>query len=149
MLTDVVSGVESALELRYLRDVEQPHALPTGTRNEPEKQDRSIRYRDVRYRAWHVIVELDGRAAHPLTEMFRDRKRDNGATVAGDRALRYGWRDVVGEPCAVSEQVVAVLRLGGWTGQPRPCGPRCAAARSARLPDPPVPVRVPAGVPVA
>ena len=41
VLTDVVSGVESALELRYLRDVEQPHALPTGTRNEPEKQHRS------------------------------------------------------------------------------------------------------------
>ena len=44
VLTDVVSGVESALELRYLRDVEQLHALPTGTRNEPEKQDRSIQY---------------------------------------------------------------------------------------------------------
>jgi hypothetical protein len=37
VLTDVVAGVESALERRYLRDVERPHHLPAGTRNKPEK----------------------------------------------------------------------------------------------------------------
>ena len=72
-----------------------PITLPAGTRNKPEKQHRGgNRYRDVRYRAWHVIVELDGRAAHPLTEKFRDMKRDNGATVAGDSgaAVRLAGR---------------------------------------------------------
>jgi very-short-patch-repair endonuclease len=147
VLTDVKIGVASPLELRYLRDVEKPHDLPSGTRNEPEKQPRrSNRYRDVRYRAWHVIVELDGRAAHPVTEKHRDMGRDNVAAVAGDAALRYGWLDVVGVPCAVASQVAAVLRRGGWTGRPRPCGPRCAAW-SLDLPAPPV--RITAGDPVA
>jgi very-short-patch-repair endonuclease len=130
VLSDVESGVASALERRYLRDVERPHDLPPGIRNQPEARPQGgNRYRDVRYRAWQVIVELDGREAHPVDEKFRDMSRDNVAAVAGDAALRYGWRDVVGAPCAVAGQVAAVLRLRGWTGRPRLCGPNCAVMR--------------------
>ncbi len=130
ILAEVEIGVASPLELRYRRDVEQRHRLPSGACNEPERRGRGGHwYRDVRYRSWQVIVELDGRAAHPETGEFRDMRRDNVAAVAGDAALRYGWRDVVGQPCGVAVQVSAVLRLGGWTGQPQACGPGCVIAR--------------------
>ena len=87
-------------------------------------------YRDVRYRPWRVIVELDGRAAHPMDRAFRDMRRDNTAALAGETTLRYGWRDVAGDPCGVAAQVGAVLRLGGWTGRPQPCGANCSVPPS-------------------
>jgi very-short-patch-repair endonuclease len=132
VLAEVQVGVASNLELTYRRDVEQRHRLPAGTRNEMEDGPRGgHRYRDVRYRPWHVIVELDGREAHPVDEAFRDMRRDNIAAVAGDTSLRYGWRDVVGDPCGVAAQVGAVLRLGGWAGGPRKCGVACTVDRPA------------------
>ncbi len=130
VLAEVQVGVASNLELAYRRDVEQRHHLPAGTRNEMEDGRRGGHwYRDVRYRPWHVIVELDGREAHPAGEAFRDMRRDNVAAVAGDTSLRYGWRDVVGDPCGVAAQVGAVLRLGGWAGSPRRCSAACSVDR--------------------
>ncbi|MGS0688188.1 hypothetical protein ACVBEQ_24020 [Nakamurella sp. GG22] len=127
-LTDVDDGVASPLEARYRHDVERRHRLPAGVRNRPEvRPDGGRRYRDVRYREWQVIVELDGREAHPDDEAFRDLRRDNHSAAAGDMTLRYGWRDVVGDSCAVAAQVAVVLALGGWTGRPRPCSAACAA----------------------
>jgi very-short-patch-repair endonuclease len=130
VLAEVQVGVASNLELTYRRDVEHRHCLPAGTRNEMEDGPRGGHwYRDVRYRPWHVIVELDGREAHPVDGAFRDMRRDNVAAVAGDTSLRYGWRDVVGDPCGVAAQVGAVLTLGGWTGRPRRCGAACTVDR--------------------
>lgn len=126
VLREVEDGVASPLERRYRREVEQRHHLPGGARNIGESRPTGGNwYHDVRYRSWNVIVELDGREAHPRHRAFRDMWRDNVAAVAGDAALRYGWRDVAGDPCGVARQVTAVLRLGGWTGRPRPCGPGC------------------------
>lgn len=130
VLSDVDDGVASPLERRYRRDVEHGHRLPTGARNKGEPRPGGGRwYRDVRYRPWHVVVELDGRAAHPADGAFRDMRRDNFAALAGDTTLRYGWHDVVGDPCGVAAQVGAVLKLGGWTGSPQPCGAGCSIPR--------------------
>lgn len=126
VLADVDKGVQSPLERRYFRDVERAHGLPRGTRNQVERTASGNRYRDVLYRRWSVVVELDGRAAHPHEGAFRDMHRDNGLTVAGDAVLRFGWRDVVGRPCLAAAQVAQALRQRGWAGLPRPCGPSCA-----------------------
>ena len=77
VLDEAGSGVHSQLERRYLRDVERRHRLPSGRRNRAERgSGGSDRYRDVRYRPWLTVVELDGRAAHPADEAFRDHRRD-------------------------------------------------------------------------
>ena len=57
LLSDVDVGAESPIELRYLRDVERPHGLPRGDR----QQSRSgLPYQtDVDYEEFRVIVELD------------------------------------------------------------------------------------------
>jgi len=130
VLADIDDGVASPLEQRYRRDVERRHHLPQGACNEVEVQRLGGRwYRDVRYRAWDVVVELDGREAHPAQGLFRDMRRDNVAVVAGEAVLRYGWRDIVGDPCGVAAQVCVVLALHGWPGRPVLCCADCGAGR--------------------
>ncbi len=120
LLTDVAEGVRSPLELRYRRDVEAAHRLPTGHR----QVRRRGTYADVWYREYGLLVELDGRRGHEGSGRFRDMHRDNSATTDGLATLRYGWHDVVGSPCTVAAQVAANLVLRGWTGAAATC-PRC------------------------
>lgn len=132
VLAEARDGVASPLELAYRRSVERGHGLPHGLRNlrEPLSSGGS-RYRDVRYSRWRVIVELDGREAHPVEQAFRDFRRDNLAAVARESALRYGWRDVIGNPCDVAAQVAQVLTNNGWLGLPKACASGCPAPREA------------------
>ena len=124
LLLDAADGVESPLERRYARDVERPHGLPRGQRQHRERLALGTRWRDVRYGAG-VVVELDGRSAHPLELAHRDYARDNTAALRGEAALRYGWRDVAGRPCAVAAQVLELLRRLGWRDAAQACSPAC------------------------
>ena len=104
LLSEVTAGVQSPLERRYLRDVDAPTAylLRSGTRPSPTGEGRGDRrlYRDVRYLPYRLVVELDGRAAHPQDRRERDDLRDNSLVVAdGTQTLRYGWRSVTTRAC--------------------------------------------------
>jgi hypothetical protein len=123
-LGDVAAGCRSVLELSYLRKVERGHGLPTGDRQVRVTRGRRRNYLDVRYRQYRTSVELDGEAAHPRHERFRDMRRDNARVAEGDAPLRYGMADVEQRPCEVAMQVAQVLRRAGWRGTPRRC-PRC------------------------
>jgi Transcriptional regulator, AbiEi antitoxin len=131
-LGDVAAGCRSVLELAYLRGVERVHGLPVGERDvRVTRAGRRRNYLDVLYRAYRVNVELDGEAAHPYHQRFRDRRRDNAEVVAGNLPLRYGMADVVTRPCEVAAEVAVVLRRGGWAGTPRPCPlPACPFPRA-------------------
>ncbi len=124
VLTADWAGLHSALEHRYVRDVERPHALPRGTRQALVRRRRRTEYRDVLYDAYRVAVELDGRAAHPGDTRWHDIRRDNAAAADGVLTLRYGWADVSRNPCSVASQVAQALRLRGYTGA-RPCSAGC------------------------
>ena len=130
-LGDAQSGVESALEHAYLYRVERPHGLPTGIRQWHVIAANASRYEDVRYHRYRLIVELDGRAAHPEQERWRDIRRDNESAADGCVTLRYSWSDVTQRPCDVAVEVGRVLRRRGWAGQLRQCGPECAAGDQA------------------
>jgi hypothetical protein len=117
-------GVESPLEYHYLRDVERAHGLPAGTRQAVARvAGRSVR-RDVYYREYRVLVELDGQVGHSGEDRFRDFRRDNAALVSGDVTLRYGFYDVRRNSCAVARQVATVLTARGWHDALTRC-PRC------------------------
>jgi very-short-patch-repair endonuclease len=73
-----------------------------------------------------VVVELDGRAAHPEEFRLRDVRRDNANIAVGQVTLRYTWTDVTQRSCAVAAEVSAALSQRGWTGAPRRCGRHCA-----------------------
>jgi hypothetical protein len=124
-LVDVAAGCHSLLERRYLRDVEQAHGLPAGVRQHGRPRAGGRWYDDVCYEQYGTLVELDGQAAHPADQRWRDLRRDNAAVAQGNSVLRYGMRDVTQRPCDVASQVAVVLIHRGWPGLPTPCGQDC------------------------
>lgn len=119
VLAEVVDGVRSPLELRWVRDVERPHGLPRPDRNQ---RMASGRYADVRYAAYRLLIELDGRAYHQ--DVFGDWRRDNVHSEDGWLTMRYGWTDVLSRSCATAGNAARVLQNRGWDGQSVRC-PRC------------------------
>jgi hypothetical protein len=126
-LADIHAGAHSVLELRYLRDVERAHGLPTAHRQVSARQNGLRIYRDALYRRYRVAAELDGAAAHPDEQRRQDRRRDNAAAADGIITLRYGWADVTERACETASEVAAVLRSRGWQGTLRRCSPDCRA----------------------
>lgn len=124
LLEDVAVGAESPLEIVYLRDVERAHGLPPAVRQRPSRDRRALR--DVRYPAYRVVIELDGRLGHSELGRFRDMDRDNVAGLDGLFTMRYGAGDLYGRPCSVAAQVAVALSQRGWSGVPTRC-PRCRA----------------------
>lgn len=121
VLDDVAAGCHSILELHYANLVERAHGLPVGIR----QLRRGPWYDDVSYSGFHLCVELDGLLGHAFDQRLRDHRRDNAATVAGARVLRYGYADVTQRSCAVAGEVAEVLGANGWQGVPRRCGSGC------------------------
>jgi hypothetical protein len=127
-------GDHSVLEFRYHRDVERAHRLPEPARQVPFTGPGGRRgRRDRVYQPYGVVVELDGRLAHPAERQWQDKARDNAAAVDGQQTLRYGWAQVRWEACATAAQLAAVLRRRGWDGWPRPCSPGCPVQPGPRL----------------
>jgi hypothetical protein len=120
---DVSTGCHSLLELKYLRRVERAHGLPAADRQVRAEESARHSYDDIRYRAFAVAVELDGRRFHP--DPGRDDVRDNSRTVAGLSVLRYDWVAVTTRPCSVAREVADALIARGWSGTPRRCGRDC------------------------
>jgi very-short-patch-repair endonuclease len=124
-LDDITAGAHTILEHRYLHDVERPHGLPRAERQVRVVRGGRSQYRDALYRKYLVVVETDGRVAHPAEGRWRDVHRDNAAAAVGITTLRYSWSDVTTRPCAVAAEVGAALAQRGWPGPLRPCGPGC------------------------
>ncbi len=122
LLSDVATGVHSALERRYQQEVERAHGLPTPERQR-SRPGRNV-FVDVAYRQYLLIIELDGRVGHVGQGRHRDRRRDNEHATSGALTLRFGWEEVTGEPCAVARDVAEVLVARGWSGFPVSC-PGC------------------------
>jgi very-short-patch-repair endonuclease len=126
-LGDVREGVRSPLEYRYVHRVERPHGLPAARRQAQVTLAGRRCYLDNLYQDYLLVVELDGAAAHPVAERWRDIRRDNCLEVLGLRSLRYGWSDVTGRSCGVAAEVADVLAQRGWPGPVRRCSPGCLA----------------------
>jgi hypothetical protein len=128
LLTADAAGLNSVLEWRYHRNVELPHNLPTGTRQAKAVVDGRSQYRDRLYDEYALVVELDGRLAHPADTRWNDTMRDNAAAAEGKITLRYGWFSVTKTPCVVAAEVAQVLRRRGYAGA-RPCSAACPVER--------------------
>jgi hypothetical protein len=132
LLSDDMKGVLSLLEYRYHRDVERPHGLPQGDRQEPGQHDGHRVYRDVVYKAFRLVSELDGQVAHPAESRWKDIGRDNAAALAGLTTMRFSWLDITANPCEVAAMVATILSQRGYTAF-RPCSADCPVAQvSAR-----------------
>jgi hypothetical protein len=121
VMDDVVDGAESAMEVRYVQDVERPHGLPDGHRQLPSPGTASRRH-DIGYEAQRVLVELDGRLGHEAQEdRIRDGLRDRRGATVGWLTVRAFWKDVAITPCDLAVDVGAVLATRGWSGRIRRC----------------------------
>ena len=98
---------ESELETRLL-DLIELAGLPRPRRQFPLPwAEEEVGRVDFAWVDRKVIVEADGRRYHAGLEAFeRDRRRDQLATAAGWRPLRFTWRQVVREP----RHVTTILR---------------------------------------
>jgi hypothetical protein len=125
VVTEAAEGAHSPLELRHAR-VCRLHALPVGERQAREVLGGRIVYHDEFLGPVGVVAELDGRAGHSdAQDVFRDMRRDNANSVRGRSVLRVGWKSTLDEPCALMSERLQLLRLKGWHGPVRPCGPGC------------------------
>ena len=130
-IADAVSllrdGVLSALEHRYLVDVERAHRIPEGRRQQPVRVDGVLRYEDIAYDlpSGRAIVRLDGFGYHgDQATALVDRRRTVAAALAATPSIPYGWDEVTKLPCRTAREVEAILRSLGWNGPFSPC-PRC------------------------
>lgn len=65
---------------------------------------------DVGWPELRVIVELDGRRWHTVTQaMTNDRRRDRQANARGWVVLRFGWQEIVERPEDVLSELSAFL----------------------------------------
>ncbi|WP_433782556.1 hypothetical protein ACQPX6_22105 [Actinomycetospora sp. CA-101289] len=120
-------GVLSALEYRYLVDVEQAHGLPVGRRQQAVPVDGVRRYEDVAYDLpdGRVIVRLDGFGGHrDRRTAFVDRRRAVAAVLARAPSIPLGSEEVTRSPCRCAREVAELLRARGW-GDPLLACPRC------------------------
>jgi Transcriptional regulator, AbiEi antitoxin len=129
LIVAAAGGDHSVLEFRYHRDVEQAHRLPEPDRQVPFAGPGRRGRRDRVYQEYGVVVELDGRLAHPAEDSWKDSARDNAAAAGGKQSLRYGWSQVKWHACETAVEVAKVLRQRGWEGLPRPCSPACPVRR--------------------
>jgi very-short-patch-repair endonuclease len=118
-LADAGDGILSVLEYRYVRRVERPHGLPAARRQARIRQRTGNRYLDNLYEQYGACVELDGTAAHPADEQWRDKRRDNANAVQGIITLRFGLPDLGDRRCETAGDVATLLQRNGWPGSPR------------------------------
>lgn len=116
-LHDTLIGSDSILEVRYVRDVEIAHELPSSNRQRRCESDVA----DCSYDEQGVLVELDGRLHLISQRRWRDMHKDNRSALRGDLTLHYGYIDVSERPCAVALQVAEALWARGYVGAIRPC----------------------------
>ncbi|MGD8214464.1 hypothetical protein [Aestuariimicrobium sp. Y1814] len=121
MLNWVEFGIESPLEMRYVRDVERAHGLPRGT---PQVSKSARTRTDMVYDKWSTLVELDGQLGHRGVHETRDAGRDARHLAQGLATLRFGWADVAHRPCTTAQLVGQVFRNQGWKGKLKLC-PQC------------------------
>jgi hypothetical protein len=126
-------GVHSGLELRYVRDVEGAHGLPSAQRQARREIAGRIHYRDNWYAEYRVCVELDGPAFHRDERVWKDKRRDNlNLAEDGAETFRFGPLEVTELACESAGMVAAALARNGWKGTPRPCRRPGCSLRKAR-----------------
>ena len=120
-------GALSVLELRYARGVERAHGLPMATRQARVRHATGNRYLDNLYLEYRACVEIDGTAAHPEDEQWRDKSRDRwNAVHEGIDTIRIGVLDLIDKErqCRTAADVTKWLS-GRGPKVGHPCGPDC------------------------
>jgi len=121
-LGETDDGIQSGLELRYARDVERAHGLPSAQRQSRREIAGKPHYKDNWYAEYRVCVELDGPTFHRDEQVWKDKRRDNlNLAEDGAQTFRFGPVEVTELACESAAMVAATLRRNGWKGAQRHC----------------------------
>jgi very-short-patch-repair endonuclease len=132
-LGETDDDIHSGLELRYARDVERAHGLPSAQRQARREIAGRAHYRDNWYAEYRVCVELDGPAYHRDEQVWKDKRRDNlNLAEDGAATFRFGPVELTELACESAAMVAATLARNGWKGTPRPCRRPGCSLRNAR-----------------
>lgn len=119
ILGQVAAGAHSAMERRFMLNVEQAHCLPVAKRQRRAGVDHRS---DAWYEEYQLVLELDGRMHHLGSRTFNDMLRDNDHALVGVTTLRLGWAQVVGSgACTTASFLGSMLMSRGWEGPVMPC----------------------------
>lgn len=135
-LGHVNAGALSVLELRYVRGVERPHGLPVARRQARVSQGTGNRYLDNLHTEYRACVEIDGAAAHPQDEQWRDKDRDRwNAVHERIDTIRIGVPDLASRErqCLTAADVARWLS-GRGPKVGHPCGAACPVGSSDVVP---------------
>ena len=111
-----MGGALSVLEFRYVRGVEEPHGLPAAMRQVRVRQATGNRYLDNYYEQYGACIEIDGTAAHPEDEQWRDKNRDRWNSVHEQiETIRIGVPDLLNQQrqCETAADVAMWLSSRG------------------------------------
>jgi very-short-patch-repair endonuclease len=135
-LAETADGVLSSLELRFVRDVERAHGLPTSHHQVRRQLNGKTHFKDNWYPEYRLAVEIDGPLYHQSEQVQRDKDRDN-ANLAADavQTFRFGPVAVTQHACQTAAMVAVTLQRNGWRGVPHPCRRAgCAVGRPISRP---------------
>lgn len=100
----------SALERKALDLLDRNGLDGWTTQFQPPWHDGIRGTVDVAWSDKRVILELDGRRWHTMTQAFEDdRRRDQRAVTAGWRTIRASWQQVIERPDELVEVLQSVL----------------------------------------
>ena len=120
-------GALSVLEFRYVRGVERLHGLPAAARQARVRHSAGNRYLDNLYEQYRACVEIDGAAAHPEDQQWRDKGRDRWNSVHEKiETIRVGVPDLINQErlCRTAADV-AIWLSGRGPAVGRPCSAGC------------------------
>lgn len=132
VLSDIVDGVQSALERLYYRNVEGAHGLPQADRNRTEGVRGHRRYRDARYRS----SRLSSSSTDPPRTLLRSETPTRRVTTTSSRPRTAG-RCATAGPRSPGRRAESPARLAGFCSGTVGPASRAAADRRASFPEVP------------
>lgn len=110
---DLLGGVRSLPELDFARMCRR-RGLPEPTRQSVRSRAGGRYVLDAEWKAWRVIVEIDGIQHLDAREAVADAARHNDVGANGSQVLRIPTLGLRVDPDRFLDQVEAALRRGGW-----------------------------------
>jgi very-short-patch-repair endonuclease len=114
-ILDAAGGVQSLPE-RDADLIRRRCGLPAPNRQAPVRRPDGRYYLDMEWSAYGVAVEIHGIPHLGVRQWEQDLERANEIVIDGQRLLVFSSYAVRHESARVGDQLVRLLRRGGWAG---------------------------------
>ena len=113
-ILDAWGGIQSLPELDF-EMIRRRHGLPEPSRQTPQRRADGRYYLDVEWRDYDAACEIHGIPHLRVLQWESDLERANDITIAGPRLLIFSSYAIRRHEDRVADQLVRLLRRGGWS----------------------------------